>query len=97
MFTLNAGQISDLLETDESMFLVKCGESQPRHCLSFEAAQKQIINKLMDDDFDRLSAEYIGQLIDRADVSKENELRFFQAMVDASLRMTAPVSEPAGG
>jgi len=93
LFTMQPDQISDVIETEEALFIVKCGSRTPAAQLSFEEAQKKIMDSLVDEQFSRLRNEYIRDLLTRATVEKRIE--FFRAVLYAVPR---PVRyEGAGG
>lgn len=78
LFTLEPGRMA-VVDTDEAIFLVRCGKKNPARRISFEDAQKQIIDKLIEDQFNQLRNEYIVDLIRRATISKRPE--FTQALL----------------
>jgi len=84
LFTLKAGEISDVIETNESVFLVKCGKRNPAYQQSFEEAQKHISDRLKDEEFHRSSAAYVGRLLKEATVLRQRD--FLLAVVAAAPR-----------
>src|SRR5690606_21244254 len=98
-FALEEGQISEPIETPEAVFLVKCGKKTPARPASFVECQTQIINRLMDEQFDELQRRYIAELEARAMIRRRNE--FMLAVLSAAPRPaqfeTASIREPAGG
>jgi len=87
LFTLKANQISDIVETDQALFIVKCGHHSPAHRLSFEEAQEQISNRFAADDFERRRQAYVRELMARATIRPRDA--FFQAVLAASPRPAA--------
>jgi len=86
LFTLQPGQISEVIESDETVFIVKCGRRTPRHQLSFEQAQAQIITRLKDEQYNRMSSGYVGELLAQATMDRSQQLEFFQAVLAAAPR-----------
>lgn len=84
LFTLEQGALSDIIDTEEALFLVKCGRKTPPHQASFEEAQKQLADRILDEQFNQLRADYIGRLNERATVRKKAE--FLQAILTAAPR-----------
>jgi hypothetical protein len=82
LFALEEGRLSSVIETDEALFLVMCGKKTPAHIPTFEEAQQQLSEELLDADYNRLRAEYITRLMEKATVSRKME--FFHAVLSAS-------------
>ncbi|NLX12720.1 MAG: hypothetical protein GXY44_03585 [Phycisphaerales bacterium] len=102
LFTLQEEQVSEIVETDQSMFIVKCGKYTPEQRVSFEEAQEQIITRIQDEQNERLTQNYIIQLLNRATISQDQRLDFLYAVYAASPKpkedtmTTAPEAPPAG-
>ncbi len=90
LFALDQGRISDVIETDESVFIVKCGRRTPRRRLSFEQAQARIIARVKDQQYNRMSNRYIARLIQRATIDNRQRQEFFFAAVAAAPRPGRP-------
>lgn len=82
LFTLEADRRSGIIEGDTSAFIVQCGQFTPRRRLPFEEAQEQIMQRLMDQDFDRRRRDYVQRLLARAIIQRREE--FFRAVVAAA-------------
>jgi len=82
LFQLQSQQMSEIIETEESFFIVKCGKMTPEYTLSFEEAQEKIISQILDEQFLQMQNDYIRQLIARATISKYPE--FFRSVVAAA-------------
>jgi len=91
LFTLQPHQISDIIETDEALFIVKCGRQTPARRLTFEEAQEQIINRFADEDFERRRNAYVQELMTRATIRRRQA--FFQAVLAAAPRPAAFTAE----
>lgn len=88
LFTMSAGQVSDIVEATDALFLIKCGTTTPASTTSFEDAQKQIVDKLMDAQFAEVSNGYIRRLLEKASISDDRE--FLRAVVTAVPRPPPP-------
>ena len=86
LFTLEPGQISDVAETDESVFIVKCGRKTPGNRLSFEEAQAGITTRLKNEQYDRMTHRYISDLLRRATIDDRQQQGFFFAVAAAAPR-----------
>ncbi len=84
LFTLRPDQVSGIVETDESLFIVKCGRRTPHNQLTFEQAQAQLVEKLMEEQFNRLRNKYVTDLLRAATIRKDRE--FLQAVLAAAPR-----------
>lgn len=81
LFRMNSQQVSDIVELEDGFYIVKCGQMTPATRKSFEEAQEQIIQRLMDEEYNRREQAYLRELLGRATISKRNE--FFQAVLAA--------------
>jgi len=84
LLSLKEGQVSDIQETDESMFIVKCGKQIPELHLSFEKAQQEIVYKLNDKQYERLRQEYMFKLISKATIDTRQRREFLHAAFAAA-------------
>jgi parvulin-like peptidyl-prolyl isomerase len=91
LFTLQANQVSDIVDTDEALFIVKCGSKTPSQQLSFEEAQRKIMDEVVEEQFAKLRNNYIRELMSKATVRQRAE--FLQAVLAAVPR--PPAYEPA--
>jgi hypothetical protein len=73
-FALEAGQVSDVIETDEGFFLVKAKRVEPASRQSFAQAQEAIEEKLTSAQQRRLVNEYFERLHEKATVSHSESL-----------------------
>lgn len=89
LFTLSEQQISDVIEADEFVFLVKCGKRTPAQRVSFEEAQPKIIERIKDEQFSKLSQEHVESLLDKATVRPLPE--FTEAVLAAAPRPSSPI------
>jgi hypothetical protein len=84
LFGLKQGQVSDICETTESMFIAKCGDKTEANTLSFEQAQRQIKSKLKSREYQKLTSDYIQRLLRKATMSNEQRRQFFFALAAAA-------------
>lgn len=91
LFTLSENETSDVVVTDESLFLVSCGKRTPRQQVSFEEAQPRIIERIKDEQFSRLSQEHVESLLDKATIRPLAE--FTEAVAAAAPRPPPPPIE----
>lgn len=81
LFTLGAGQTSEIIETEDALLIVRCGQCTAARTEPFEQAQEQIISRLMDSDFNRRRDAYVQELRGKATIEKYPE--FLQAVLAA--------------
>lgn len=91
LFRLSENETSDIVVTDESLLLVKCGKRTPRQQVSFEEAQPRIIERIKDEQFSRLSQEHVESLLNKATVRPLAE--FTEAVAAAAPRPPPPPIE----
>ncbi len=87
LFTLEAGATSDIVETEDALFIVRCGRCTAAQTQPFEQAQEQIISRIMDSDFNRRRDAYVQDLRSKATIDKYPE--FLQAVLAAVPRPAA--------
>ena len=68
LFTLSANQVVTRIETDEAVYIVKCGKHTPPRRVSFEEAQAKIIDKVKDEQFTQLAQQHIQGLMEKATI-----------------------------
>lgn len=94
LFALEQGQVSGIIETDEASFIIKCGRKVPQTTLPFEEAQVQIVDRIRDEEYARITSAFIGDLLTKAAIDQQQQQAFFVAAVMAAPR---PVGgQPAG-
>ncbi len=87
LFTLKQNQVSDITESEDALFIVKCGASTPGHKSTFEEAQEKIIDRLAEQRFNQNRDEYVQQLLAKATISDRQS--FFEAVLSAVPRPAA--------
>jgi hypothetical protein len=97
LFALKEGQISGIIETEESSFIVKCGRSSPEKRLTFEEAQTRIVERVRDMEYERLTSRYIADLIQKAAIDEKQQQAFFFAAVSAAPRPNPKQPAPETG
>jgi parvulin-like peptidyl-prolyl isomerase len=93
LFTLKPGQVSDIVDTDESLFLVKCGKRTPAHQTSFEESQRKVVDRMLEEQFVRQRTDYIRNLLESATIRKDRE---FLAAVLAAVPKPVHTDEKGG-
>lgn len=83
LFTLRENELSEVVETPDALFLVKCGAYTPETRLSFEEAQKDIVGRLVDRQFEEWSSTFVSGLVERAAISEQDWIAFAQAVLAA--------------
>lgn len=86
LFNLDSGQISEIIETEDSSFFVKCGRKTPEKRLAFEEAQTHIVEQVRTAEYDRLTTGYINELLANAGIDGRQQEAFFIAAVVAAPR-----------
>ena len=87
VFTMTAGQVSDILAGPDAYFIVRCDAIEPQRCLSFEEAQLQIQNRLLDQRYVEKQNAYINKLLRKAVVTNDREFR-------VAVLLAAPAPKP---
>jgi parvulin-like peptidyl-prolyl isomerase len=89
LFTLEFGQVSDTIETDEAYFIVRCGKIDSGEPPDFEAIQPQLVDRYREALFNRLVEELVADLHARAVIQPANLGRFLRGVVES-----APMPSP---
>ncbi len=89
LFALDEGQISEIIETEDSSFIIRCTRKKPETRLTFEEAQARIIQKVREQEYGRLTSRYIGELLSKASIDERQRQAFFIAAVLAAPRPNA--------
>ncbi|GMU23616.1 MAG: hypothetical protein AMXMBFR13_36940 [Phycisphaerae bacterium] len=84
LFTLEEGQTSEIIDTPEALFIVRAGRKTPAQRTSFEESQKQIIEKLLGEQFNELQFQYVRELESKATIRRRSE--FTYAVLSAAPR-----------
>jgi hypothetical protein len=90
IFEFAQRQCSEPLETATGWYIVKCGRVQPEQRRSFSEVQEEIRQHLMEQKLNRLTADYVVQLAEKATISSLDQ--FIAAAVRRA--STAPWSQP---
>lgn len=69
-FQLPRGGVSDVIETDDSFFIVKCGKTTGGVTTSFADAQPEIVRRLKTIKFRKLKAEFLQKELNQANVGE---------------------------
>jgi len=89
IFQMQEGQISEPIETETGWFIVKCGRIEGGTSEPFVEVQDRIRRKLTDERFNRLAADYVLRLAEKATIS---DLRGF---IDAAVKRATGGAWPA--
>jgi peptidyl-prolyl cis-trans isomerase SurA len=68
LFQLKPGQVSDIMRTDDGLFLVKAGQRIERRIVPFVDAQPAIEKKLLKEQQDKLEGEFLSKLRNKATI-----------------------------
>lgn len=82
LFKMKAGETSSILEGPDAFFIVRCDDSTPGRQKSFEEAQADIQNEILDVRYAEQQNSYIRKLIEKAVILNENA--FYQALLIAA-------------
>ncbi len=81
LFAMQPGAISDVIEGSDAYFIVRCDALHPGRTLTFEEAQPQIAEKILDQRYADMQDRYVQDLLKKAIIQKDAE--FFQAVMAA--------------
>ena len=84
LYSLNAGGVSEVIETEGAFFVVKCSDMERSEPKSFTEIQKDLIQKYKTRQFDMLTRELVAKQYEQADVKPTNPGRFLRAVVEAA-------------
>ena len=90
LFRMQIGEISEIIETNEAYFIVRCDAIDPAVEPDFEAMQPRLMQAYRDVQFNRLVDERVRELQQKAVFVPENVGRFLQAAADAAAQPTEP-------
>ncbi len=91
LYTLGAGEVSQVIETDGGYFIVRCDEIDAGHEPDFESSQPQLKARYYSDQSNRQVAELVEKLRKKARIIPKNLERFHRAVVDAGQRLAEEV------
>ena len=83
-FSLEEGQVSDVIETPDGYYIVKARRIQPGRSVSFEEAQEQIEMKLRQEQLRTLEQDYFQRLRERSHVRQSD--KFLDLAVDRAVK-----------
>ncbi|RJP33773.1 MAG: hypothetical protein C4547_11775 [Phycisphaerales bacterium] len=85
LWTLEAGQTSEIVETDEGFFLVQCAEVEPAYTPDFQTLQPQLVERHRSERYNDLINELIEELIRDARFDPPDIEPFVNAVIEAAL------------
>jgi len=91
---LGAGQVSEIVETPDAFFLVRCDELEPGYDPDFESVQPELADRFFRIEYNRLVAVHVEELRKKSGVSQSDLERFHAAVVDAAYRIVRETSDP---
>ena len=87
--TLQEGQVSQPVETDDGIFLVRCDELDPGFTPTFETVQPKLEERHFQAEYNRLMGELVFKLRKEIGLESHTLEQFHVATVDGALRKTA--------
>ena len=87
LYDLQAGDVSDIIETNDSFFLVRCDEIDPGLEPSFKAVQPELKKRHFRAAHNQLISKLITELRSEARIEPADLTRFHAAVVDAAWQM----------
>ena len=84
LYMLAEGETSDLVFTDEAIFIVYCSGIEKSDIKSFSEVQSELLENYKDRQFEMLAREMVNKLYETAVVRPANPGRFLQAVVDGA-------------
>jgi len=87
---LRQGQVSDLVETPDGFFIVRCDALEPAFVPDFETVQPELKEQIFRRRYNELIARFVNELRAKAKIDPPNLERFHAAVVDAAMNMLRP-------
>lgn len=84
LYTLGAGELSEVLPTDEGFFIVRCDEIQLAVEPQFEALQPQLVEAFRTDAYNVQIGKLIEELVRQARIDPPNIQDFVEAVIAAA-------------
>lgn len=85
---MEAGQISEVIETERSFYIVKAENIRRPQTITFEQAQEQIRRKIDSEKIHQLQTDHLKELFDEASISH------YQSFIDAAVELVPPWVAP---
>lgn len=89
---LDTGWVSDIIETPDGFFLVRCDALQPGVEPDFQSVQPQLREEFFRSQYNRQIAELVFELRKHARVEPENLERFHSAAIAVAFNIVEPLS-----
>ncbi|UCC29452.1 MAG: peptidylprolyl isomerase [Phycisphaerales bacterium] len=90
LHSLDAGSVSNIIETDDGFFLVRCDQIDPGHEPDFQNLQPRLKERVLIEAYNRLVVEQVARLRSKARIEPANLERFHVAVVDAGMQRSEP-------
>lgn len=87
LYHLQTGDVSDIIETNDGLFLVRCDEIDPGLEPSFKAVQPQLKKRHFREAHNQLISELVTELRSEARIEPADLTRFHAAVVEAARQM----------
>ena len=88
---LDAGEVSDVVDSPDGFFLVRCDELQPAVEPDFQTVQPQLREEFFRNQYNRQIAQLVFELRNNARVEPENLERFHTAVMTAAFGLVEPL------
>ncbi len=82
-FELAQGEVSDIIETDDGFYIVRAHRVEPGDVVQFQQAQEEIRETLMQSRYERLTQEYMDNLLGEATIAHSED--FIETAVDEAV------------
>lgn len=89
LYRLDADKVSDIIETDDGFFLVRCDQVDSGFEPDFQALQPRLKERLLLEAYNRLITELVAQLRSKARIGPPNLERFHAAVVEDAMHRIA--------
>ena len=89
LYTLGTGAVSDVIESIDGYFLVRCDEIEPAMNARFEDVQPALRQRLMVEQLNRRITELVAELRDQSGIAPATLERFHGAVVEVVLQRLA--------
>ncbi len=89
LHSLDAGSVSNIIETDDGFFLVRCDQIDPGHEPDFQTLQPRLKERVLIESYNRLVVEQVAQLRSKARIEPPNLERFHAAVVEDAMHRIA--------
>ncbi len=89
LYQLDAGQISDIIETEDEFFLVRCDELDPGLNPTFETLQPELKERYSRTAYNQLITDLVTEMREKARIEPADLTQFHTAVVNAAVRISS--------